>query len=138
MMIAPTVLRRESRNFVLLLCACLVMIGGEAEAQSNRPYTKLPIAAVPNQIDPAAFLIHGNYCGIGSRPKTAPVDALDTACMHHDACTPPVGLAQCGCTARLRYEAEAVAHNLAQPPDIQLLASATAAVAALSPCQTSR
>ena len=97
-----------------------------------------PTAAVPNQINPGAFLIHGNYCGIGSRPKTKPIDALDAACMHHDSCARPAGLAQCGCTARLKTEAEAVARNPSQPPDIQLLASATAAVAALTPCQTTR
>jgi len=139
-MIIPfaALLRRSSWRFAPILGASLVMLGGVAGAQSNRPYIKRPTAAVPNQINPSAFLIHGNYCGIGSRPKTKPIDALDAACMRHDSCARPAGLAQCGCTARLKTEAEAVARNPSQPPDIQLLASATAAVAALTPCQTTR
>ncbi len=32
------------------------------------------------------FLIYGNYCGPGNRgPAHRPIDALDAACMHHDA-----------------------------------------------------
>lgn len=130
-------LRRRSWRVVFVFGACL-MISGGAAARSDPRYTKRPTAAVLNQINPVAFLIHGNFCGIGSRPKTKPIDALDIACMHHDACAPIGGIAQCGCTARLKHEAEAVAQNPAQPPEIQLLASATAAVAALSPCMTSR
>ena len=58
----------------------------------------------------ASIIIYGNYCGPGQNginPK--PIDALDTACMHHDACTPDHGLPSCSCHARLRAEAHQVA-----------------------------
>ncbi len=35
-----------------------------------------------------AFLIYGNFCGPGNRgPGYPPIDALDLACAHHDACS---------------------------------------------------
>jgi hypothetical protein len=92
------------------------------------------VAQAP-QIDPGAGLIHGNYCGVGSRPGMPPVDALDAACMHHDACTRAAGLSPCACNERLQREADAVARNPAQPPDVQFVASLTAAAAALLICE---
>lgn len=61
-----------------------------------------------------SLVFHGNYCGPGSRgPGLPPVDALDAACMRHDACSPAVGqgLPSCGCNARLRREASLVARD---------------------------
>ncbi len=49
-----------------------------------------------------SLVIYGNYCGPGQRGvNPRPVDALDAACMRHDACTPVVGLAACACHERL-------------------------------------
>ena len=105
------------------------------EAHSRKLQTKLSIASDRSHIDQGAYLFHGNYCGPGNRPGTRPVDALDAACMHHDACVPSEGLPNCACNARLQLEAAAVARNPVQPPDIQFLASVTAAGAALLLCQ---
>jgi hypothetical protein len=68
------------------------------------------------------LLIHGNYCGIGNRPGREPIDALDTACMHHDGCTRTGQLPSCACDNRLRDEALAIAKDPGTPPDIQALA----------------
>lgn len=80
------------------------------------------------------FLFHGNYCGVGNRPGTRPIDALDAACMHHDACVGFDELPSCACHARLQGEATAVAQDPREPPDIQFLASITAAGSPLLLC----
>ncbi|MDP4003476.1 phospholipase A2 family protein [Methylobacterium sp. NEAU K] len=54
-------------------------------------------------------LYHGNYCGTGNRGAgVPPIDALDEACMHHDACYDAAGYRSCACDATLRREASAV------------------------------
>ncbi|MGT2489355.1 hypothetical protein ACU4GA_32515 [Methylobacterium oryzae CBMB20] len=46
-------------------------------------------------------LFHGNYCGKGQRGEgLPPTDALDAACMRHDACYVAAGYRSCGCDAR--------------------------------------
>lgn len=142
-MIASTVMycRIAFRYVATFLCACFAitaMMTVVTKAQPKEPQSKQPVDSNRSQIDQGARLIHGNYCGPGSRPGTQPVDALDAACMRHDACMPSNGLPSCGCMTRLKNEAEAVAQDALQPPDIQILASATAAGAALTPCQPSQ
>jgi hypothetical protein len=130
--------RLVRRYVVFFLCACFAMTAmmtQVTEAQSRKRQTKQSTASDPNHIDRGAYLFHGNYCGPGNRPGTRPVDALDAACMHHDACVPSEGLPSRACNARLQHEAAAVARNPVQPPDIQFLASVTAASAALLLCQ---
>lgn len=132
--------RPRCRNAVLLLCACFAvaaMLGENALAQAPEPHAQ-PVVSAPAPIDKGALLIHGNYCGLGNRAGRPPIDALDAACMHHDACMPAKGLVSCGCMARLQHEAEAVARDPAQPADVQLLASTTAATAALALCEGKR
>ncbi len=73
------------------------------------------------------LLIHGNYCGIGNRPGTPPVDLLDEACMHHDACTKTGKMPSCACDNRLHDDAVAVARDPRTPVDIQVLATTMAA-----------
>ncbi|GJE43151.1 hypothetical protein [Methylobacterium soli] len=95
-------------------------------------------AQEPIRIDAArgALLIHGNFCGPGNRgPGYPPVDALDAACMHHDACTPPPGdLPHCACHDRLHAEAGRVAQNLAAPRAIRDKAKFISDGALLLPC----
>ena len=132
--------RQRCRNGILLLFACFAlagMLGETALAQAREPHAN-PVAGAPAPIDKGALLIHGNYCGLGNRAGRPPIDALDAACMHHDACMPAKGLVSCGCMARLQQEAEAVARDPAQPADVQILASTTAATAALALCEGSR
>lgn len=63
------------------------------------------------------LLIHGNYCGPGNRgPAFKPIDALDAACMRHDACYDTAGYSSCACDATLRREAGAVSDS----PDVAL------------------
>ena len=128
--------RLGRRYVVFLLCVAITaMTTVVTEAQSRKLQAKQSIAIDRNHIDRGAFLFHGNYCGPGNRPGTQPVDALDAACMRHDACAPSEGLPSCACNARLQYEAAAVARNPVQPPNIQFLASVTAAGAVLLLCQ---
>ena len=81
------------------------------------------------------LLIHGNYCGIGNRPGTAPVDALDEACMHHDACTRTGTLPPCACDERLRLAATVIAADPGNTPDVRTIAGATAAAMAVLICK---
>lgn len=97
----------------------------------------IPTPRDPKNLDPTTnglTLIHGNYCGVGSRPG-GPIDALDVACMHHDACTPTGRLPTCDCNARLRDEAAAVARDPRQPTELQSMASMVAAAATVMLCK---
>ena len=126
--------RLERSCVVFVLCACVVLTA-MAEARSGEFHSKQSIGGDGHHIDHGGLLFHGNYCGPGSRPGTRPVDALDAACMRHDACARFNALPSCACNARLQYEAAAVARDPAQRPDIQFLASITAAGAGLLLCQ---
>ena len=130
-------LRLERSSLLFLLCAC-VALSAVSEARSAEPEARRSVAADGTSADadhPGGLLFHGNYCGPGGRPGARPVDALDAACMRHDACArSTTSLPSCACNARLQREAEAVAQNPAQPPDIQFLASITAGVAPLMIC----
>jgi hypothetical protein len=108
---------------------------GPAAAQSL-PFGLDEVAggAIPRD----SLVFHGNYCGPGSRGAgRPPIDALDAACMRHDACTPPPGrgLPTCSCHARLQREAEAVARNPRQPDDLRSLAGLVSAGATQLPCR---
>lgn len=85
-----------------------------------------------------ATLIHGNYCGAGNRPGKPPIDALDLACMNHDACSPTGGVPTCECNARLRDEAAAVAQDPRQAPELRSLATLTSAAATVMICNPTR
>jgi hypothetical protein len=57
-------------------------------------------------------LFHGHYCGKGNRGEgLAPIDALDAACMRHDACYGTAGYSSCACDATLRREATLVSDD---------------------------
>lgn len=92
------------------------------------------------QIDAAhgAFLIHGNFCGPGNRgPGHPPVDALDLACAHHDACTPDRAsgrLPHCACNDRLREEAGLVARDPRTPSKVRETAQFISDGADVLPC----
>lgn len=81
------------------------------------------------------LLIHGNYCGIGNRPGTPPVDQLDAACMRHDACTRTGKLPDCACDNRLHDEAFAIAKDPNTPADLKLLATSVAASMVVLVCR---
>lgn len=86
-----------------------------------------------------AFLIHGNFCGPGNRgPGHPPVDALDLACAHHDACTPDrrTGrLPHCACNDRLHEEAGRVARDPNTSSKVRDTAQFIADGADLLPCE---
>ena len=73
------------------------------------------------------LLIHGNFCGIGGRPRLAPVDALDAACKRHDSCTLTGKLPSCACNERLRSEAAAIVDDPSATADLKTLSAAVAA-----------
>lgn len=84
-----------------------------------------------------ALLIHGNFCGPGNRgPNHPPIDALDLACAHHDACSPPAGeLPRCSCHDRLHEEAGAVAEDPQTPASVRQTARFIADGALALPCE---
>ena len=92
------------------------------------------------RIDPArrALLIHGNFCGPGNRgPGHPPVDALDRACAHHDACSPPLDsgrLPRCSCHDRLHAEAGLVARDPRTPVSVRQTAQFISDGALALPC----
>jgi hypothetical protein len=62
-------------------------------------------------------LFHGNYCGKGQRGEgLPPTDALDAACMRHDACYDSTGYGSCACDAELKREASGISDS----PDVSL------------------
>lgn len=81
------------------------------------------------------LLIHGNYCGVGNRPGTPPIDLLDAACMRHDACTKTNTLPTCTCNARLRSEAAAIAQDPRTPADVKVLAATMTASMGILICR---
>lgn len=82
------------------------------------------------------ILIHGNYCGPGNRSPRAPIDALDRACMHHDACSPPRGqIPTCTCNDRLHTEADAVANSPRYARSLRETAGFVADMALALPCK---
>ena len=82
------------------------------------------------------LLMHGNYCGIGNRPGTQPVDALDAACMRHDDCTRTGALPSCTCDEHLRVAAANIANDRETPPDERVAATAAASAMAVLICKT--
>ena len=113
---------------ILLLCAAsfTVMTGPRADDMDDR------IAATQNMPDAlknGELVFHGNYCGTGNRAGSDPIDALDVACMRHDACTPTGKVQSCACNARLAKEAGAVARDSRQSAELRSLATLTATAA---------
>lgn len=111
-------------SILFVFGSCLPM--GPAGAQD------LPVIDIGRN----SVLIHGNYCGPGNRSPLSPIDALDKACMHHDACSPPRGsLASCACNDRLNREASLVADNVGEPDSLRDTAEFIAGTALALPCR---
>ena len=105
------------------------------------PFLVIACCAGPSLAQPAAnggptFLLHGNYCGPGNNAPLPPIDALDAACAHHDACTPSIGLPTKACNLRLEREAGAVSRDPRQRDDVRAMARFVAAFAASNPSRT--
>lgn len=130
MMIIPSLSAMRRVSFVGLLAACAsIVLTAAVNAQTFGNGGRNPAVATDG-----ATLIHGNYCGAGNRPGKPPIDALDLACMNHDACSPTGGMPTCECNARLRDEAFAVSRDPRQTPELRSLASLTAAAATVMIC----
>ena len=132
---AASWLRRSS--VAVVLCSAAIA-SSPSLAQEAAPRSQKPASDSRINLDPrtnGANLVHGNYCGLGSRPGKSPIDALDVACMHHDACTPASGIPDCDCNIQLREEAAAVASDPKQPSELQIMASMIASAAAVMICK---
>jgi hypothetical protein len=127
--------RLQRRGAVVLLCAASLIVVTEAQA-GDREDKIAASADTPDAVKHGELVFHGNYCGVGNRKGADPIDALDEACMHHDACTPTGKIQSCACNARLAEEALAITRDPAQPAELQALASltATAATAGMVMC----
>lgn len=119
------------QRFCALLLVCWTFFGGLASAQAGEREDKRAAAAdTPAVVKHGELVFHGNYCGVGNRAGADPIDALDVACMHHDACTPSGGIQTCACNARLVEEAGAVVQDPRQPAELKSLATLVGAAAA--------
>jgi tRNA(fMet)-specific endonuclease VapC len=82
------------------------------------------------------LVVYGNYCGPGQRGRhPKPIDALDRACMRHDACTPIGAPAPCGCHARLRREAARIALSPIETDEVRAMAGLVSQAAGLMACR---
>ncbi len=82
-------------------------------------------------------LFHGNYCGKGNRGEDQPpIDALDAACMRHDACYGTAGYSSCDCDATLRREASAVSDDPSVPLETRRRALSVTQAAGAMECRT--
>jgi hypothetical protein len=120
--------RTQLLSALFLLFAANMMLLGPVQA-GERDDKAAAAADTPQAVKHGELVFHGNYCGIGNRAGADPIDALDVACMHHDACTPSGKVQSCACNERLVEEATAVARDPAQSPELQSLATLTAAAA---------
>lgn len=97
------------------------------------------LSATPEAHAQGAFLIYGNFCGPGNRgPGFQPIDALDLACAHHDACSPDADsglLPRCSCNRRLLVESSHVARDPQTPQQTRDMAVFIANFAGAAPCQ---
>ncbi|UZE47334.1 hypothetical protein [Rhodopseudomonas sp. P2A-2r] len=120
-------LRRSVAAFMLCAASLAFMTGAQAGERDD----KLAAAAdTPAAVKHGELVFHGNYCGVGNRAGADPIDALDVACMHHDACTPSGGIQSCACNARLVDEAGAIVRDPRQSPELKSLATLIGAAAA--------
>ncbi len=122
---------QPERSHALLLCCCPVHAPDRCLLCSVRPSSRCP---EPNNADedadPRQLLRAWN-----NGPGMKPVDALDAACMRHDACTPDFGLPACGCHRQLKRDASLIAASPRQPQDIRILASLIAQGSDLMMCR---
>jgi hypothetical protein len=82
-------------------------------------------------------LFHGNYCGAGQRGEgLPPTDALDAACMRHDACYDAAGYASCACDRVLGREASIVADQPGVTSDVRGKALSVVEAAGLLDCRS--
>jgi hypothetical protein len=103
--------------------------GGQAEEAS------LPRGDLSNVLT-GKELFHGNYCGAGQRGEgLPPTDALDAACMHHDACYDTAGYRACSCDQTLKREAGLVAEKPSVPLEVRRRALSVVEAAGLMECK---
>jgi hypothetical protein len=125
------------RRFCAIILLCAATFGGASGARADDRDAKIAATRdMPDAVKNGELVFHGNYCGVGNRAGAEPIDALDVACMHHDACTPTGKVQSCACNARLAEEAGAVARDPTQTAELKSLATltATAATAGMALC----
>lgn len=110
--------------------------GGPANELNPGGHTEAPAPPKGELVNVLAgrALFHGHYCGKGNRGEgIAPIDALDAACMRHDACYGTAGYSSCACDATLRREATLVSDDPSVPLETRRRAlSVTQAAAAMA------
>jgi hypothetical protein len=130
-MIIFTTLFSRTQRFCALLLVGTTFLCLLASAQAGELEDKRAAAAdTPAVVKNGELVFHGNYCGVGNRAGADPIDALDAACMHHDACTPSGGIQTCACNGRLVEEAGAIVQDPRQSAELKSLATLVGAAAA--------
>ena len=127
----------RGRRFAVATVIALGLAGAAGPALAQTAVGPPEIGDLGGGLPRGSLVFHGNYCGPGNRgPGLAPVDALDAACMHHDACSPAFGrgLPSCACNERLHREAAVVADDPATPDDVRAAADFVAAGAGVLRC----
>ena len=117
------------------LAALALLLPGVSASAQGLPRDLAPRGAIAPLMH-GALVFHGNYCGPGNKGgHPAPIDALDRACMHHDACVRDFQVPSCACNARLAREAAAVASDRRAASDLREAAAFTARGAEALPCR---
>lgn len=112
--------------------AAVVILGASPALAQDLPTVQNPVEPLLH----GQLVYHGNYCGPGNKGvHPAPVDALDAACMRHDACTKDFELPACSCNQALHKEAMLVAEDPRAPTEEREAASFTAEGAQQLPCK---
>jgi hypothetical protein len=123
-------LKSPLRRYGATILLCAATFASVTGVRADERQDKVAAAVdTPDAVKHGELVFHGNYCGVGNRAGTEPIDALDMACMHHDACTPTGKVQSCACNARLAEEAGAVARDPTQTAELQSLATLTATAA---------
>lgn len=120
----------------IAIAAIILMLVPQAIAQTGGGLLQGgPGTGEPLSMSRGTGVFHGNYCGVGDNgPGLPPVDELDRACMHHDACTPEGGLPTCDCNARFLSEVRAVAQADTVAEDVRSLAGTVESLIPVIPC----
>lgn len=123
-------LKNHARQWCAIVLLCAVSLAAVTGARADDMDDRIAATQnMPDALKSGELVFHGNYCGTGNRAGSDPIDALDVACMRHDACTPTGQVQSCACNARLAKEAGAVARDSRQPAEIRSLATLTATAA---------
>ena len=130
-------LTRDGRRFgaMILLCAATCALAPSAMA-TERDVKAAAAVDTPAPLKNGELVFHGNYCGVGNKAGAEPIDALDVACMRHDACYDTAGYNSCACDTTLKREASVVSDSPRASLEVRRRALSVIEAATAMDCRT--